>query len=60
MTTKLQIKKWDAALKKSQDAVADQRDKLDELIAELSELEESCTDAYHAMKDARNALSRLV
>ncbi len=41
-------------------AVAAQRDKLDDLISELEGLKESCTRAHDALQEARDALSELV
>ena len=41
-------------------AVADERDKLDELIAELEHLKENCSEAHDSLQRARDALSELV
>ena len=43
-----------------QTAIAKERDQLDEMIAQLSELSESCEKAWDALQDARDALSELV
>ena len=57
---KSQISKWDKALKKHQDAVAKQRDALDNTIEELNMLRENCSQAWHDMQSARDHLSELV
>ena len=41
-------------------AVAEERDKLDDLIGELVELKEGCEEAYDCLQRARDALSELV
>jgi len=40
--------------------VAAERDKLDELISEMQSLRDDCDDAYNALQDARDALSKMV
>jgi len=50
------IKKIDAQMK----AVGKERDKIDELIGELTDLRDNCDTAYQALWDARDALSELV
>lgn len=41
-------------------AVAKERDKLDSLIEELTDLKESCNKAWDALQEALDALSELV
>ena len=60
MTTKRKIKSWDAQIKARQDAVAKERDKLDEAISELEGLRASCDMAWELLQSARDALSELV
>lgn len=50
----------DRQIKKRQDAIAKERDKLDAAIDELKGLKESCDRAYDYLQDARDALSELV
>ena len=50
------IKKIDAQMK----AVGKERDKIDELIGELTDLMDNCDTAYQALWHARDALSELV
>jgi len=47
-------------LVKRQAAIANERDKLDNLIGELGDLRESCDRAWDALQEARDALSELV
>lgn len=47
-------------LTKRQSAIAVERDKLDELLSELSGLRESCDSAWESLQDAIDALSELV
>lgn len=41
-------------------AVAEERDKIDDLISELQQLRENCETAYDCLWTARDALSELV
>ena len=41
-------------------AVAAERDKLDDFIGELEQLKENCSEAYYCLQRARDALSELV
>lgn len=41
-------------------SVAEERDKLDELIGELEQLKENCSEAHDCLQRARDALSELV
>lgn len=43
-----------------QKGVAKRRDQLDEFIDELTDLRESCDDAWNALQTARDSLSELV
>ena len=54
------IQGWDRKIKARQDAVAKERDKLDEVIDEITMLRESCDKAWDSLQDARDALSELV
>jgi hypothetical protein len=54
------IQSWDAKIKVRQDAVAKERDKLDEVIEEINGLRDSCDRAWDALQNARDALSELV
>ena len=47
-------------IKKRELSVGKERDKLCDLIDELSELKECCDRAYDALAEAREALSELV
>ena len=49
-----------AQIAKRQYAVGKERDKLEDLIADLESLKNDCDDAYGALQDARDALSRLL
>jgi hypothetical protein len=60
MATKKQIAGWVKQIEKRMAGVAAERDKLDETISSLQDLEESCTRAYDALQEARDALSELV
>ena len=40
--------------------VASERDKLDEMIGDLTSLKEDCENAYDCLQNARDALSELV
>jgi len=57
---KSQVTKWDKVLKKHQDAVAKQRDSLDDTLQELNMLRENCSQAWDDMQSARDHLSELV
>ncbi len=54
------VKSWDAKIKARQEAVAKERDKIDEVIDEINGLRESCDRAWDALQSARDALSELV
>ncbi len=54
------IEKWMKEIKKRQDGIASERDKLDEAISEMQGLREYCADAWHFLEDARDALSKLI
>ena len=41
-------------------AVGKERDKIDEIIGNATDLKESCERAYDALQEARDALSELV
>lgn len=56
----ISVNKMMKELKTRQDAVAKERDKLDEFIDELAGLKESCNRAWDALQEARDALSELV
>lgn len=55
-----EIQQWIDQITERQQGVAAERDKLDNLIAELTDLRESCDKAWHHLQDARDALSELV
>ena len=56
------IQSLDKKIKQRQDAVAKERDKLDELIAEIEQLRETFDQAWEALQSARarDSLSELV
>ncbi len=56
----MKIKKVIKQIKKRENAVAKERDKLDELISELGDLREDCDEAWENLQSARDALSELV
>ena len=60
MATKRQIQSWMKTIEKRQQAIAKERDKLDEVIAEMEGLKESCDRAHDSLQHARDALSELV
>ena len=47
-------------IEKCQKAIADERDKLDAMIDELSVLRDSCRSAYDGLNSARSSLSKFV
>lgn len=49
------IKKIDT----QQARVAKERDRLDDLISEMEQLKEDCSEAWDNLQDARDALSRM-
>ena len=60
MATKRQVGSWIKHIEKRMAGVASEREKLDEMISSLQDLEESCTKAYDSLQEARDALSELV
>lgn len=56
----LQINKWIAQLTKRQAALAKERDKLRQAIADMEDLEEVCKDACDSLDCAIARLSELV
>lgn len=58
--TKTQIRKIDKQVEKFQQAIASDRDKLDDYISELEGLSENCQDAWDSLQNARDALSEAV
>lgn len=54
------FKEMEKKVQKQMDAVAKQRDALDDDISEMEQLREDCREAYDNLQDARDALSRLV
>lgn len=54
------VKSWDDKIKKRQEGVAKERDKLDEALDELTALREHCDEAWEDLQRARDALSRFV
>lgn len=56
----MKIKKLLKEIKKRENALANQRDKLDDLIDGLKDLREDCDEAWENLQSARDALSRLV
>ncbi len=57
---KKKVESWMKQIQKRMDGVASERDKIDKLISELSDLDESCSRAYEALQEARDSLSELV
>ena len=47
-------------IQKRMDAVAKERDRIDELMSEMRSLRDDCDEAWDSLMDARDALSRLV
>ena len=47
-------------IQKRMDAVAKERDKLDDLISEVTDLRDDCEEAWDCLVNARDALSELV
>ena len=60
MATKKQVEGWIKQVQKRMDGVAAERDKIDSMIEDLSELKSSCDNAYNSLQDARDSLSELV
>ncbi len=56
----MNTKNWIKQIEVHQKAVAQERDKLDEVISEMEGLREDCDDAWHHLQDARDALSKMV
>lgn len=56
----VKVKSWINTIDKRQEAIAKERDKLDEAIAEMIGLRECCDRAWNNLQDARDALSELV
>lgn len=56
----MNLKQAMQVIEKRQKAVAAERDKLDDAIGELTDLRESCEEAWDDLQRARDALSRLV
>lgn len=56
----MKIAKIMKEITKRQASVALERDKLDELISEVTDLREDCDNAWNNLQDARDALSELV
>lgn len=54
------IKALDKQIAKRMTAVAAERDRLDDLLATVEQLKDDCADAWNALQNARDALSRLV
>lgn len=60
MLTNSKIQNITKSIEKHMSKIAQDRDKLDEFISELTQLKEDCDTAYDSLIDARDALSRLV
>ena len=56
----MKTKKWISEIDKRMVGVAKERDKLDALISEISDLREDCDEAWDHLQRARDALSALV
>lgn len=56
----MNIKQAIKEIEKRQEAVGKERDRLDDLIRDLTSLKEDCDEAYDSLQTARDALSRLV
>lgn len=56
----MKIKAWMKEIEKRKNAIAKERDKLDEAISEMEGLREDCDEAYYFLEDARDSLSKLV
>jgi 5-enolpyruvylshikimate-3-phosphate synthase len=60
MATKRKATSWIKQIEKRMDAVAKERDRIDEMIVDLSDLKEDCENAYDSLMVARDALSEMV
>lgn len=56
----MDIKEMKFELSKSMNAIAEERDKIDDLISEAMNLRDNCDRVYEDLEHARNALSELV
>jgi hypothetical protein len=56
----MRVKTWIKQIKTRQDAVARERDKLDVMISEMTDLKECCDRAWDDLQSARDSLSELV
>jgi prefoldin subunit 5 len=56
----MKINNWIKQIEKRKEAIAKERDKLDETISEMKELRESCDEAWQLLDDARDVLSQFV
>lgn len=56
----MNIKAIEKRIAKMQEDIGDERDKLDDFIAEIEELKETCEQAWDALQEARDALSQFV
>lgn len=56
----MKTKSWIKEIEKRQAAIAKERDRLDEAIAEMSDLRDCCDRAWNDLQSARDALSELV
>jgi len=58
--TKSKIQKWLKAIERQQDTIEKERDRLDDMIANMEDLKDDCYEAWEHLDNARDALSRLV
>lgn len=59
MITKANITNFVKKIDGQQSRIAKERDRLDDLISEMEQLKEDCTEAWDNLQDARDALSRM-
>jgi len=56
----VKINNWMKQIESRKNAIARERDELDEAISEMESLREDCDEAWHFLENARDALSRIV
>ena len=59
-TDSLKLKEFIEEVKIRMESIGNERDKINELIVEMSELKENCDDALDSLENARDSLSELV
>jgi len=59
MITKTTISNFIKKIDKKQIKIGKERDSLDDLISDMAQLREDCSEAWDNLQDARDALSRM-